>query len=132
MRTITLPQVVVDALREHRRRQLEMCLLLGLGKPSDAALVFPSWRKGGYQSPRAFSLRWGRAAARLGVPRIVWHSLRHASASLLIAAGVDVATVARRLGHADPGVTLRVYSKMFAKDDSAAAAAIDRRVLGGS
>ena len=61
------------------------------------------------------------------MPRIVWHSLRHASASLLIAAGVDVATVARRLGHADPGVTLRVYSKMFAKDDSAAAAAIDRR-----
>ena len=39
VRTITLPQVVVDALREHRRRQLEMCLLLGLGKPSPT----PPW-----------------------------------------------------------------------------------------
>ena len=45
---------------------------------------------------------------------------------MLIAAGVDVVTVSRRLGHSKPDVTLRVYSHLFAADDSAAAAAIDR------
>ncbi len=124
-RTISLPAVVVDALRAHRRAQLEQRLLLGLGKPSDDALVFPGI-DGRHQSPRAFSMAWRRATRRLGLPAVHWHALRHTHASMLIAAGVDVVTVSRRLGHSKPDVTLRVYSHLFAADDSAAAAAIDR------
>jgi integrase len=48
---------------------------------------------------------------------------------MLIHSGVPITTVAARLGHADPSVTLKVYSRLFARDDTAAAAAIDR-VLG--
>ena len=124
-RTISLPAIVVDALRAHRRAQLEMRLALGLGKPSDDALVFPGI-DGRHQSPRAFSMAWRRATRRLGLPAVHWHALRHTHASMLIAAGVDVVTVSRRLGHSKPDVTLRVYSHLFAADDSAAAAAIDR------
>ena len=40
-RTITLPAIVVEALREHRQQQLERCLLLGIGRPASDALVFP-------------------------------------------------------------------------------------------
>jgi integrase len=40
-RVISLPANVVEALRDHRRQQLERCLLLGLGRPPDDALVFP-------------------------------------------------------------------------------------------
>jgi integrase len=124
-RVISLPQIVVDALREHRKRQLETCILLGLGRPPDDALVFPG-PTGGYDSPRAFTNRWSRAAVRLGVPEATWHSLRHTHASMLISAGLPITTVAARLGHANPGVTLKVYSRLFDKDDAAAAAAIDR------
>jgi integrase len=124
-RAISLPEVVIEALRQHRREQLERCLLLGLGRPSDDALVFPG-PEGGHDIPSAFSNRWRRAAARLGVPETTWHGLRHAHASMLIGANVPITTVAARLGHADPGITLKVYSHLFAKDDSAAAAAIDR------
>jgi integrase len=124
-RTISLPAVVVEALREHRRQQLERCLLLGLGRPSDDALVF-SGIDGQPMPPRAFSQRWGRKADKLGMPELTWHALRHAHASMLIAAGVPITTVAARLGHADPVVTLRVYAHLFDKDDTAAAAAIDR------
>jgi integrase len=123
-RDITLPAVVVDALRDHRRAQLEQRLLLGLGKPSGGELVFPG-DDGAHQAPRAFSQRWGRMAARLGVPEVTWHALRHTHASMLISAGVDVVTVARRLGHADPSITLRVYAHLFTTTDAAAAAAID-------
>jgi integrase len=53
IREITLPDIVVEALREHRRQQLELRLALGVGKLSDDALLF-SKLDGSPQSPRAF------------------------------------------------------------------------------
>jgi integrase len=123
-RTISLPTVVVEALRGHKVRQLETAMLLGLGRPASDALVFPG-ADGAYDSPHAFSSRWGRAAKRFGVPDLTWHSLRHAHASMLIAAKVPITTVAARLGHADASVTLRVYARMFSTDDAEAAQAVD-------
>jgi integrase len=123
-RTITLPAFVVEALRAHRKAQLELAMRLGQGRPADDALVFPG-DDGGHQGPNAFSKRWSRKAAKVGMPEITWHGLRHAHASALIAARVPVTEVAARLGHADPTVTLRVYAHLFSKDDRSSAAAID-------
>jgi integrase len=117
---------VIEVLREHRRRQLETRLMLGQGRPSGDEPVFPG-ASGGYDGPRAFSLRWGRKAAALGMPEVTWHALRHACASLLLAdRSVPLTATARRLGHANVEVTLRVYAHEIAGDDSAAAAALDR------
>jgi integrase len=44
---------------------------------------------------------------------------------MLIAALVDIATIAKRLGHSSPATTLRTYSHCFKRDDQAAADAID-------
>jgi integrase len=71
-------------------------------------------------------MRWVRASARLGLPRLQWHSLRHAHASQLIAGGVPITTISHRLGHGDPAITLKVYSHLWEPDDSAAAEAIDQ------
>jgi integrase len=46
-------------------------------------------------------------AARL--PTIRFHDLRHSHASLLLAAGVPVLDVSRRIGHASAAMTLNVY-----------------------
>jgi integrase len=54
-------------------------------------------------SPRGIGRR---ASARL-------HDLRHLHATTLLLAGVPVHVVAARLGHADPAVTLRVYSHVL-------------------
>ena len=43
------------------------------------------------------------------LPWVTFHTFRHTCASLLFAAGRDVAQVAAWLGHADPGFTLRTY-----------------------
>ncbi len=43
----------------------------------------------------------------------------------LLASGVDIVTVSKRLGHAKPSVTLAIYAHMFTSDDSKAAAAIN-------
>ena len=44
------------------------------------------------------------------------HSLQHTNASMLIAQGVDVRTVAGLLGHAQPSTTLDIYSHAFDKN----------------
>lgn len=57
----------------------------------------------------------------LGLPHATLHSLRHAHASRLIAAGVDILTVSRRLGHGSPAITLNVYGHLYTNTDERAA-----------
>jgi integrase len=64
-------------------------------------------------------------AERVGFPDITFHGLRHTHASQLIDAGVDIVTISKRLGHAKPDITLRVYAHLFRNDDGKAAAAIN-------
>jgi len=59
------------------------------------------------------------------MPEVTFHALRHTRTSQLIDAGVDIVTISRRLGHAKPDITLRIYAHLFKKDDSKAAAAIN-------
>ena len=66
---------------------------------------------------------------RLGLEDVRLHDLRHFTATQLIGAGVDVRTVAGRLGHSDPSLTLRVYSHV--RGAGRAAAAIMGEVLQG-
>jgi integrase len=54
------------------------------------------------------------------------HALRHFSATQGIAAGYDPVTVSGRLGHADPSITLRVYSHVLEERDKELAAAVGR------
>lgn len=47
---------------------------------------------------------------RLGVPGLHPHQLRHTAATYAILNGADVASVSKRLGHSDIGITLRTYT----------------------
>ena len=76
-------------------------------------------------SPRAFSAEWADVAASIGMPDITFHALRHTHASQLIDAGVDIVTIAKRLGHSSPNITLKVYAHLFRQKDDKAAAAIN-------
>jgi integrase len=53
------------------------------------------------------------------------HDLRHAYASMLIDGGESVVVVARRLGHANPSMTLDVYSHLFADSEERTRAVVD-------
>ncbi len=66
---------------------------------------------------------WRRIAREKAGLDAKWRlqDLRHWSASVAIAAGHDVKTVADRLGHANAAMTLRVYAHAFAKSDRAVA-----------
>ncbi|MGA8257507.1 MAG: tyrosine-type recombinase/integrase [Nocardioides sp.] len=70
-----------------------------------------------------FDRRATRTSA--GLPHVRLHDLRHFYASGLIAAGCDVVTVQRALGHSSATTTLNTYSHLWptAEDRTRAAAA---------
>ena len=49
------------------------------------------------------------------------HGLRHTHVSELIAGGVDILTISRRIGHANAAITLEVYGHMCRNTDEGAA-----------
>jgi integrase len=124
-RRVSLPAIVAETLRAHRLKQLEQRAKTGARPRAD--LVFPG-PGGGHWVPTHFSVEWRRTVRRLGLPVVTWHALRHGHASMLIAAGCDVVTVSKRLGHASADLTLRIYSHLWADGDRKAADAIDRIV----
>src|SRR5262245_45146150 len=128
-RTIALPDVVVETLREHRREQLETRLVLGLGRAPAGALVFPAPGTEQPWNPDAFSELWRDVAARLKL-NVSFHALRHSHASQPIAARLAITEVSHRLGHASPSTTLQTYAHLFERDDSKAAAAINAALEG--
>jgi integrase len=119
-RTISLPSSTVIELKAHWKATLERRLALGLGKVAGDNLVFEAWDCRP-RSPNALTKEWTRAMTTAGL-KATFHSLRHTHASTLIAAGIDVLTISRRLGHGSPAITLSVYGHLFKTDDRAAEA----------
>jgi integrase len=118
-RAISLPPSAVSELRAHWKAQQEQRLALGTGKSSPEDLIFATW-DGAVRSPNALTKEWSVAVRALGLSA-TFHSLRHTHASHLIASGLDVVTISRRLGHGSPAITLAVYAHLFPSTDARAA-----------
>ncbi len=78
-----------------------------------ADLVFPA--PDGRPNHRATVTRRGLRPAldRAKLRHVTFHSLRHSFASALLAGGAPITEVQHLLGHANPAITLRVYSHWF-------------------
>lgn len=122
-RVIALPPEAVTVLSAHRRI-LEARAVEKDAELEPAAFVWPApyslngrqaWRPD--QVTGAFRALCGKAGVKVRL-----HDLRHAQASQLLAAGVDVRTVAGRLGHANPSTTLSIYAHWLPAADRQAAA----------
>ena len=114
IRTIPLPQVVVDAHGAH------------LNTWPAEALVFTTDLRAPIRRT-AFSARvWRPAVKAAGLPAsVTFHALRHFYASLLIRHGESVKTVQARLGHASAAETLDTYSHLWPDSDDRTRAAVD-------
>jgi integrase len=75
--------------------------------------------------PNNISREWARFVQAHGLPNVMFQALRHTHASALLAAGVDIMVVSRRIGRTSAAVTLRVYGHLFRKADDTAAAATE-------
>lgn len=84
--------------------------------PHDCEFIFHS-RSGHFYFYRYIRNVWVRVLERANLPYKKFHALRHTHASQLIAAGVPVTEVAKRLGHSNVGTTLSVYSHAIKGSD---------------
>jgi integrase len=121
-RRVALDPHTLSLLAEHRERYAERCRQLGVDLADDAFLFSPAPDGSTPFVPRSLTQRYRRLAQRLKLRSTRLHSLRHYSATELIAASVDVRTVAGRLGHGSGGATtLKVYAAWVDDADRRAA-----------
>jgi integrase len=128
MRRISLDRETVAVLADHRDRQEQQVRGVGV-ELSDQAFVF-SYQpmRDAPADPSAVTHRYGRMCAALGTDSHL-HALRHYSATELLTAGIDLRTVAGRLGHGGGGATtLRVYAAWVAESDRRAAELLGSRM----
>jgi integrase len=129
-RRIALDSETVTLLREHKKRVQERIEQQGNGF-TEELFVFSSLNVPDHRtpySPNAVTQRYKDMATRLGIKTHL-HALRHYSATELLTAGVDLRTVAGRLGHGGGGATtLRVYAAWVAASDRKAAEILGSRM----
>jgi len=119
-RRFAVPSAALDALEEHRSRQQADLEMFG-AEYKDNDLVFCQ-PEGGYYSPDRVGARVVELMRKAGLAAgVSLHSLRHTHASELLSKGVPIATVAKRLGHASPNITLSIYAHSLEADELAAA-----------
>lgn len=118
-RVIKIPQGMIDLLKEYKLSQLQERLKLG-DQWIESDKVFTSWN-GKPIHPDTVSGWFSKFIKRNNLPAISIHSLRHTNATLLIASGTDIRTVANRLGHSSPTTTSNIYAHAIRSADEAAA-----------
>jgi integrase len=117
VRTIPVPQMVLDALAYHLERY----------GPSPDGLVFTDG-KGDPIRRSALGHLWRRAAVKAGVEGFTPHDLRHYAASVLIDQGASVKAVQRHLGHSSAMTTLDTYAHLWPDSDDVTRRALEAGV----
>ena len=124
-RKVALDPETLALLTKHRELWEQRCANLGCTLNSDAFLFSPAPDGTTAYAPRSLSQKYRRMATKLKLRSTRLHSLRHYSATELVAAGVDLRTVAGRLGHGSGGATtLKVYAAWVDEADRRAATTI--------
>ncbi len=125
VRRVGLDDLAMTVLRRYRSDVDQIAAGLDLTVPEDAFMFSRSPQGTEPIRPDVVSKFTARVAKKAGLDTHL-HALRHFSATQLIAGGHDIRTVAGRLGHRDPSITLRVYSHVLPEKDREAAQALGR------
>lgn len=128
-RTIPLPVYLAEMLKAHRRAQLAEFdpTLMWTPDGEPHSWVFTREHPRGHPlTPDADKAKWRRILTAAGIPYVKPYTTRHTAASMLLAHGVDPATVAEILGHTDPAFTLRTYVHAVDERKREAMAALDQ------
>ena len=105
-RVVTLDEGTAAELRQFRRRQREEDMASGKRREDDYVCRD---KKGQMISPALIGDKFRRAVARVDVPRISVHGLRHTHATVLMASGTNPKVVSDRIGHSKVAMTLDTY-----------------------
>jgi integrase len=123
-RTVILPSSLIELFKVYRFDQELLRIQLGISlNADDFVFIRPD---GSPINPNAISLAFRRIIKRAGLRDIRIHDLRHTHATLMLKAGIHPKVVSERLGHANIGITLDIYSHVLPGLQEAAAEKFDR------
>ena len=133
-RTIEIPPMTVQALRQHRAWQAEY--RMKLGRPDNDWLVFETpevqdngtvefrpWR------PRNVTKAFGLFIKRTPVTKITLHGLRHTHITSALMAGENIKVVSERAGHSGVQITLDTYGHVIGGKDRDIAVSHEQRLM---
>jgi integrase len=122
-RVVAVPALAVEELRQHRLRQAENLLRLGVRQFDDSHVCLqPNYQP---WAPRNLSSAFIRFIRSTGLPRVRLHDLRHSHATHLLAANVHPKIVQERLGHANIATTMDLYTHVMPGMQEEAASRVD-------
>lgn len=105
IRSIIVPPYVMDALDKHRGRMMMD------GHPTAGDhLVFVNHAGNIINRNNLVSRTFKPLCQKAGVPVLVWHEMRHTTATLLLESGIPINNVSELLGHASSVVTSKIYA----------------------
>lgn len=104
-RSIVVPPYVMDALDKHRGR-----MMMDGHPTSGDTLVFVNHAGNIINRNNLVSRTFKPLCKAAGVPVLVWHEMRHTTATLLLESGIPVNNVSELLGHASSVVTSTIYA----------------------
>jgi integrase len=111
-RDVELRSEAVEALRLHRKLQLEERMRLG-GAPENHGLVFSSTAGTPIRRQNLHRRSFKPLLEEAGLPDIRFHDLRHTFTSIALGRGANINTVSKMLGHSSVKVTLDVYGHLM-------------------
>ncbi|MQA02141.1 MAG: tyrosine-type recombinase/integrase [Streptosporangiales bacterium] len=121
VRKVALPASVLVDLREHLKKYV--------GRSADALLFTgakgAALRRGNFNQ----LVRWRDAVARVGVPGLHFHDLRHTGNTLAADSGVSTKNLMARMGHDSERAAL-IYQHTTAKADRLIADVLDAQLRG--
>jgi integrase len=123
-RSVTLPTVVLEALKEHRKGQAATRLKAGQEWQDDDLILCDDHGRPLRQG--ALRRRFARLLKDADLPAMRVYDLRHSTASLLLAAGESLKVVSERLGHSGIALTADTYSHLSPGMQERAADALQR------
>lgn len=100
-----------------------------LAPPPEEELVFPT-PAGPVCRDALLRVNFYPALARARLRRVTFHTLRHSCASAMVAGGAPITEVQHWPGHANPAITLQVYSHFFKHAEGDTSAKLASAILG--
>ncbi|MHB8587243.1 MAG: tyrosine-type recombinase/integrase [Candidatus Dormibacteraceae bacterium] len=132
-RAIQLSQTGIQALQAQRELQHRERDIAGNRWKRDVASVFNDLvftnSRGGPMDGTTVTMAFQRRLAESGLPRQRFHDLRHATATFLLAQDVPMKIVSEKLGHAQIGITMNLYSHVTLAMQQEAADRMDQLLL---
>ncbi|MFH5836714.1 tyrosine recombinase XerC [Proteiniclasticum sp. C24MP] len=140
-RKIMLPASVMKILREYKVWQNSNKVTLDnlwnesdyVFTQDDGTIIFPDTISKWFSkfiSSHNSSIEQGsileeKKKKKLLLPKVSFHGLRHTNATLLMSQNIDLATVSKRLGHANITTTLNIYTHTLEKLDQTASDSLE-------